>query len=50
MSKAKQKTGGSAQGGPGLKAGVSSVKVHKVSIPGGYKVSPNSEKRGQGKK
>lgn len=48
--KAKQKTGGSANPGPGNGAGVSSVKLHKTAIPGGYKTSPNSDKRGKGQK
>lgn len=47
MSKSSQKTGGSAQSGPGLGAGVSSVKVHKTSVPGNYKTSPNSSQRGK---
>ena len=50
MSKGKQKTGGSAMSGPGLKAGVSgSPSVRKVSIPnkGGYNISPNSANRGK---
>lgn len=48
MSKGKQKTGGSAQGGPGLGAGVGkSPAVRKVSVPGNYKTSPNSANRGK---
>lgn len=49
MSKTSQKTGGSAQSGPGLGAGVSSVKVHKTNIPskGGMNTSPNSASRGK---
>ena len=50
MAKGKQKTGGSAMGGPGLKTGVGSNPTHRsVSIPnkGGYRTSPNSASRGK---
>lgn len=50
MSKGKQKTGGSAMGGPGLGTGVGkNPTVRKVSIPskGGMNISPNSANRGK---
>jgi hypothetical protein len=50
MTKAKQKTGGSVMGGPGLGAGVGkNPAVRKTSIPnkGGYNISPNSANRGK---
>jgi hypothetical protein len=50
MSKQTQKTGRDAKGGPGLGAGVSGVKAHKVSVPGNFKTSPNSANRGKGQK
>jgi len=44
----KQQTGGSAKGGPGLGTGVK-PRNDRVSIPnkGGYRVVPNSDKRGK---